>query len=429
MCLPCWPCAGICRRKALDDSLTRWGNVSTAVNNTHPRNFRDPARPWQGADGRWYLVVGSGLTPTEKGPVAQAWLYRASDSTLAKWEFLGVMLEAKTSIGGHVVDTFDCDDIWPLPDGRVVFKASMGSDVCVPPACHPAKRRAWNTHGDEYFMGRLDYSSNSPKLTVEARGLVDHGDYYTSKSCSSANQTGRRVLFGWVDPFTNRLGDGSNEWNTRCGSKTSRAGALSPEALPRELITRPDGTVMIEPVRELSKLRVYSTELRYNTTLRCGHSIDVGDLGHQVEIRAVFSASSAATQKTAAFGIRVLSSLNGSEATEVGINRTDSFVNKTVSTRRNATPPIFLDVMKAPTSSDLSRSIAVFADGQLLESFFDGKALTTQVFPSSEVSTHFGLFMRCESNAMGMNRTADSGIVHVDVQAWALRPITIKQKT
>ena len=76
-------------------------------------------------------MVGSGLTPTEKGPVAQAWLYRASDSTLAKWEFLGVMLEVKTSIGGHAVDTFDCDDIWPLPDGRVVFKASMGSDVCV----------------------------------------------------------------------------------------------------------------------------------------------------------------------------------------------------------------------------------------------------------------------------------------------------------
>ena len=78
-------CGGICRRVALDRTLESWGPVAPAINSSHPKNFRDPARPWLAEDGSWYMVVGSGQRLRERGPGqpgAQAWLYRAADATL-----------------------------------------------------------------------------------------------------------------------------------------------------------------------------------------------------------------------------------------------------------------------------------------------------------------------------------------------------------
>ena len=43
---------------------------------------------------------------------------------------MSVMISTNRSRSGAFVDTYDCDDVWPLGDGRIVFKASMGSDTC-----------------------------------------------------------------------------------------------------------------------------------------------------------------------------------------------------------------------------------------------------------------------------------------------------------
>ena len=58
---------------------------------------------------------------------------------------MSVMISTTRSRSGAFVDTYDCDDVWPLGDGRIVFKASMGSDTCAPPSCDPPELMAWNT--------------------------------------------------------------------------------------------------------------------------------------------------------------------------------------------------------------------------------------------------------------------------------------------
>ena len=82
---------------------------------------------------------------------------------------MSVMISTNRSRSGAFVDTYDCGDVWPLGDGRIVFKASMGSDTCksrdyrwhlgcilprvpaiivrtgAPPSCDPPELMAWNT--------------------------------------------------------------------------------------------------------------------------------------------------------------------------------------------------------------------------------------------------------------------------------------------
>jgi sucrose-6-phosphate hydrolase SacC (GH32 family) len=286
-------CGGICRRVALDRTLNSWGPTSAAISSPHPRNFRDPARPFRGADGHWYIIVGSGLTagetcaltPNVTGPVAQALMYRASDATLAHWEFVSALWSARTTVRGVSVDTFECPDIWPLDeDGTVVFEGSMCSDTCEPPLCGPTPVFGrWNGHSEEYWVGKVNATANS--LEVSSHGVFDYGNYYCSKTAAGEHQVGsRRVLFGWIHPLTNNRGNGTDEWQANV-----TGWGQSPEALPRE-VTGPeaDGELRFAPVQELEALRDARSSTNVSETLRCGDRIPIM-AGHQLELRATFS--------------------------------------------------------------------------------------------------------------------------------------------
>ena len=146
-----------------------------------------------------------------------------------------------------------------------------------------------------------------------------------------------------------------------------------------------------------------------------------------MEHRASFTlAEPLAAGTSLSFGLTVLSSAANDEMTHIGVNVSagdgkQPFVDKRRSSLRAAVPPVFLDLMTTdPLSPSLTTNITAFVDGHVLETFFDDSlALTTTVYPQSEESTRFGLFLRCEGDVT----------VVASAQAWALRPIVLKQRS
>ena len=426
-------CGGLCRRVALDRTLTKWSNSSLAKGTDHhPNNFRDPSRPFQHTDGKWYIVAGAGLNAGERfenrtGPLAFGMMYVADDDTLASWTFVSFLHTGNETRAGVSIDTYECPDVWPLPssagEDKVVFAASMCSDTCEPPLCGPKPvSGAWNNHGEELWVGTIDKTTHV--LQATKHGVVDYGEYYASKTAAGTNLTSRRVLFGFIEASVNRQGNGTNRWSTSCKSPTGGASkVVEPEALPREVALRSDGTIGFEPVKELQSLRIASTKLSKTATLSCGDTLALGDLGHAVEIRATFTPGAAAASASgASYGLSVLGSASGDEVTRIGVSADSFVVDKRNSTLRNATPPVFKDLMTADRTPATAAQVAVFVDGRVVETFVDAKALTTLVYPQSNASTKLGLFMRCDGSAAD-----DAASVAAEVSAWGLRPIRVGQ--
>ena len=120
---------GLCRRVALDKTLTKWSTAALANGTTsHPSNFRDPSRPFKHADGRWYIVAGSGLTHGEQfegmvGPLAFGMMFVADDDTLASWTFVSFLHKGKQTANGVSIDTFECP-------GVLGWAHSFGARTC-----------------------------------------------------------------------------------------------------------------------------------------------------------------------------------------------------------------------------------------------------------------------------------------------------------
>jgi hypothetical protein len=132
--------------------------------------------------------------------------------------------------------------------------------------------------------------------------------------------------------------------------------------------------------------------------------------------------------------VSVLGSADGKEITEVGVDFSNLFVNKTQSTERTPELPVMKNYMTAPyiiaSDEPVLANLTVFLDGRVVESFVGGVPLTTLVYPKHNSSTLLGLFMRCggSSDDEGESERAKplpQSSVTVDVQAWALRPIVI----
>lgn len=446
-------CGGICRRVALDRSLDKWGPATPAKLNgpSTPANFRDPTRPFQHKDGRWHITVGSGLRYGEKmrvenetrvGPMAFGMQYRATNDTLAEWEFASFIHTGTHAWTGASVDTYECPGVWPIrysgegnsSADHVVFEASMCSDECVVPPCNISTKQlggSWNTHGEEWWVGTINAETKVLEVESGGHGAVDYGEYYCSKTAVGEDLLGRRVQFGFIEPYVNLQGNGSTRWH--CPNKI-----ISPEALPREVSMSVDGKrVLFQPVDELKALRIKSTTLHKTVLLKCGETTVLGDLGHAVEIRAAFTTTSAVSVAgTISFGVSVLGSADGKEITEIGLDGMHLFVNKTKSTERSPEPPIVKNYLTAPLASNGSgggattSALTIFLDGRVIESFVDGVPLTTLVYPKHKNSTLLGLFMRCGTSGRNEAEVEAPEMlvarnVTVSLDAWALRPIII----
>lgn len=174
--------------------------------------WRDPC-VFRDEDGLWKMLVGS-----QRDHVGGALLLYESHDLLS-WRYVGVSLLGNAEETGT---NFECPDLFPLGD-KWVLLTSHG-------AVH------WQV-GD--WDGRRFYPQHRGVCDGPPYSPTTHdaSPYYAAKTAVDAE--GRRVMFAWLR-------------ETQEIEERTWSGAM---ALPRELRILPDGTLGIEPAREIRGLR------------------------------------------------------------------------------------------------------------------------------------------------------------------------------
>ena len=183
------------------------------------QHFRDP-KVWC-ENGEWWLVVGA-----KENGLGQVRLYRSAD--LRAWRFDRVLAGAQTAHQGYM---WECPDFFPLGEQHLLLFSPQGL------AAQGYRYR--NRFQSGYLLGHWrpdgDFTVTQPFCELDA----GH-DFYAPQTFTAAD--GRRLLFAWMDMWESPMPSKAHRW----------AGALT---LPRELTLAADGSVRMNPARELAALR------------------------------------------------------------------------------------------------------------------------------------------------------------------------------
>ncbi|MBN5267693.1 glycoside hydrolase family 32 protein [Serratia ureilytica] len=193
------------------------------------QHFRDP-KVWR-ENGEWWLVVGA-----KENGLGQVRLYRSAD--LRAWRFDRVLAGAQTAHQGYM---WECPDFFQLGEQHLLLFSPQGL------AAQGYRYR--NRFQSGYLLGHWrpdgDFTVTQPFCELDA----GH-DFYAPQTFTAAD--GRRLLFAWMDMWESPMPSKAHRW----------AGALT---LPRELTLAADGSVRMNPARELAALRRGSQTLSAQT--------------------------------------------------------------------------------------------------------------------------------------------------------------------
>ncbi|MRX71612.1 sucrose-6-phosphate hydrolase [Bacillus lacus] len=182
-------------------------------------HFRDP-KVWKYKE-KWYMVLGS--KKEEKG---NALLY--SSKNLIDWDYLGVLA---ANSGGNLGYMWECPDFFPLKDKHILLLSPEG--------IQQEGNQFVNLKQTGFYIGDFDYETLN--YTQESFKELDSGhDLYAAQTFEDSK--GRRILIAWMDMWESEMPTKKDGW----------AGALT---LPRELSLNEKGTLLMNPVEELTALR------------------------------------------------------------------------------------------------------------------------------------------------------------------------------
>jgi beta-fructofuranosidase len=206
------PCIAI----ADDESLRHWSKSTlNPVIRSRPaiegiENFRDHSVAWTGQLWEQWIAVGG-----EQGGM----IVRYSSADLETWTYEGIFLGARAH---NLPDgTWECPDVFELPDGTVVVLVSLFRD--------DAEQCLW-------LVGRRGVDGS---FEPERYGLIDGGQFfYAPQSYWTSDR--RRVMFGFLRMQRDPAALGQRN--------------LGAQSLPRQLEVV-DGCVVQTPVAELDRLR------------------------------------------------------------------------------------------------------------------------------------------------------------------------------
>lgn len=176
--------------------------------------------------GAWRQLVGSGI----RGVGGTALLYESPD--LRSWTYVGQLF---TGDGASTPDRgpmwtgtmWECVDLFRLPG------TAASHDVLV--------FSAWDegvTHHPLYWSGHYE----ADRFTPEQLHRLDFGGRYFYAPQSMLDESGRRLMFGWMQ-------EGRSD---RAAVAAGWSGVMS---LPRVVSLRPDGSLRQEPAPEVAVLR------------------------------------------------------------------------------------------------------------------------------------------------------------------------------
>ncbi len=327
------------------DDLVSWEKHPANPVLTPPKDldligFRDPS-VWRDRE-TWYQIVGSGVR--DVGGVVL--LYRSHD--LLEWEYLGPLITGdKRDPSLWTGSIWECPQLLAFGDKHVLLFG------------------VWEdgTHYTVAMTGRLSGHRFVPEHTRK----LDAGDRHFYAAQTLTDETGRRLMWGWVQED---------------GNARHEAGWAGTMSLPRELSLAPDGTLRMRPPEELTSLRAAHTR-RSGLILEGTH--DLGARGVQLELSAHLVPNGSAC------GLGVLRSPNGAEETRIFYDPARHKLG--VDRRRSSLDTgsgLSLDVQEGDFELQAGETLQlhVFLDHSVLEVFAnDCFCVTSRVYPKGQDST------------------------------------------
>ncbi|MDE2862011.1 MAG: glycoside hydrolase family 32 protein [Chloroflexota bacterium] len=321
--------------------------------------FRDHS-VWR-EDGGWRMIIGSG----ESGRSGLALGYRSPD--LLGWEYDGVFA---SSIGQESSPMWECPDFFTA-GGRDFLVVSM----------HPDRRVFYYTAPDH---GRVFEGAPG--------GRVDLGQALYAPQ-SYTDQTGRRIMFGWLQ-------------EERPRQLQVDAGWSGAQSLPRVLGSDRAGRLVCSPAPEVDSLRISATpDWR-----------EPGQVsGDRIEIIARFS-----WVENGVCGLSVLDSGDGLERTEITYGFANDWLTldasgSSLEARNHRT--VSGGRLHLPPGEDVE--LRLFVDASVVEVFANGRAGALRAYPELDQSIGTRVISRIDDPGIPV-READLDNL-TGFAAWRLR--------
>jgi beta-fructofuranosidase len=227
----------------------------------------------------------------------------------------------------------------------------------------------------KYLTGTL---TDLYTFVPEISGVVDYGGWegYYAPNCL-VDDTGRRILFGWMPEVARGDFEGGAGW----------AGI---QALPRELALTASGRLLMRPVPELRKLRGRHSGL--SELITEGASGRAGIEGRAIELIVELELAGAESL----FSIDILRSGNGRERTRIAVDSTAGVITIDRSQSSLSPLPHGTPITGSYESNDGRLRLHIFVDNSTIEIFCnETTCLSTRVYPTLHDST--GVMLHGES--------------------------------
>lgn len=332
--------------------------------------FRDHC-VWREGE-RWRQLIGSGI----RGKGGTAFLYESHD--LRDWTYVGPLLigdgaEGDANAPDWTGTMWECIDLF-----RVGEEDAAQRDVLVFSAWHEGV-----THHPLYWSGRYE----GDRFTPVALHRLDLGGRYFYAPQSMLDESGRRLMFGWLQ-------------EGRPDSAVIAAGWSGVMSLPRVVTVAPDGALHQAPAPEVEALRrerlvafssvlgVEPVELARRDELDLELQLTIPDNG---VVTIVLRATSDDAERT------VLQLQRNGDRAELSLDRSQSSLDPEV----DASPRSGI----VPVAPDGGLDLRILVDHSVLEVFAGGVPLTARVYPT-----------RADARGIRLSGTG----VRADVQAWAM---------
>ncbi|MDP6546350.1 MAG: glycoside hydrolase family 32 protein [Phycisphaerae bacterium] len=379
-----WGKGGVtCLATSADDDLTTWKKY--AKNPVIPGRPPKGARPedrgvWEWSPGgkwygdkapcawkegdTWYCIRGGKLP----GKGDTVFLFKSPD--LVNWKYLHPFYEPKRK-WTFPDDDNACPDFFKIGDKHMLLFIS-------------------HRRGCQYYLGRYE----KERFIPEIHGKMSWVDNEFFAPDSLLDDKGRRIMWAWIFDRRARPARGASGWS----------GTMS---LPRVLTLGKDGKLLMNPPKEIEKLR-YNPIARTKLTVKTDSELKLkGISGKSIELVLEIAPGKGAAQ----FGVKVCCSADGKEQTLVYYDAAEKKL-KVDTTKSGPQGARKIEAGPLELKAGESLKFRVFVDKSVVEVFANNgrQAVTRRIYPSPDNAASVALFSK------GGPATATS------VKAWDIMP-------
>lgn len=309
---------------------------------------------------------------------AKATLFKADK--LDKWKYVGPFL-TKNMPGVDDFEDISCPDFFKLGDRYML--------LCISHA-----------RGCRYYLGQWKNEQFTPQL--HERMNWPGGTCFAPESL--LDDKGRRIMWAWV-------------LDRRPRNEYGWSGTMT---LPRVLSLHEDGTLKIEPVEELKRLRMHASRYERITVADGFSPVILKDVrGDCLELDLTIKPGNAKR-----FGIKLRCSPDGAEQTVIECDPSAKHLKIDVKKSSLDQVKYFTFCMKGGNNPQVTEQIApfqlkkdeklrlrIFLDRSILEVFANARQCVTQrIYPTRKDSTSVVLF------------SEDGSVEFESIQAWQMAP-------